>query len=188
MATGVMEKGRLARGKAPRPDKVEMVQNLQNHFNETTSLVLFDYRGLNVSQMTNLRKQTRAAGVRLSVIKNALAERALEGTGFEQLRGRLIGSISIATTDGDPAVPARVLKDFVKEQSAGEIKGGVLDGRFLESDEVNALADLPSREVLLSRLIGALQSPVSGLPRILNGVVAQLINIVDAIARKKKEV
>ena len=186
MATAVVEKGRLATGKAPRDDKLEAIEALQNRFNESTSLVLFDYRGLCVSQMTALRRQTREAGVRLSVVKNSLAERAVEGTDFEELRGRLVGPISIVTTDGDPAVPAKILKDFVKGKSAGEIKGGVLDGRFLETAEVESLADLPSREVLLSMLLSALQAPVAGLPRVLNGVISQFINVVDAIAKKKE--
>ena len=181
MATAVVEKGRLATGKAPRDDKLEAIEALQNRFNESTSLVLFDYRGLSVSQMTALRRQTREAGVRLSVVKNSLAERAVEGTDFEELRGRLI-----VTTDGDPAAPAKILKDFVKGKSAGEIKGGVLDGRFLETAEVESLADLPSREVLLSMLLSALQAPVAGLPRVLNGVISQFINVVDAIAKKKE--
>ena len=186
MATAVVEKGRLARGKAPRDDKLEAIEALQNRFNESTSLVLFDYRGLSVSQMTALRRQTREAGVRLSVVKNTIAERAVEGTNFEELRGRLVGPISIVTTDGDPAAPAKILKDFVKGKSAGEIKGGVLDGRFLETAEVESLADLPSREVLLSMLLSALQAPVAGLPRVLNGVISQFINVVDAIAKKKE--
>ncbi len=186
MATAVVEKGRLATGKAPRDDKLEAIEALRNRFNECTSLVLFDYRGLSVSQMTALRRQTREAGVRLSVVKNTIAERAVEGTDFEELRGRLVGPISIVTTDGDPAAPAKILKDFVKGKSAGEIKGGVLDGRFLETAEVESLADLPSREVLLSMLLSALQAPVAGLPRVLNGVISQFINVVDAIAKKKE--
>ncbi len=186
MATAVVEKGRLATGKAPRDDKLEAIEALQNRFNECTSLVLFDYRGLSVSQMTALRRQTREAGVRLSVVKNTIAERAVEGTVFEELRGRLVGPISIVTTDGDPAAPAKILKDFVKGKSAGEIKGGVLDGRFLETAEVESLADLPSREVLLSMVLSALQAPVAGLPRVLNGVISQFINVVDAIAKKKE--
>ena len=188
MATGVVEKGRLATGKAPRADKVEAIEVLHDRFNESTSLVLFDYRGLSVSQMTALRRQTRASGVRLSVIKNSLAEHAIEGTSFEELRGRLVGPVSIATTDGDPSVPAKILKDFTKKESAGAIKGGVLDGRFLESAEVEALAELPSREVLLSMLLATLQAPVAGLPRVLNGVITQLVNVVDAIAKKKEKV
>ncbi len=186
MAAGVAEKGRLAAGKAPRADKVEAIEALRKRFGETASLVLFDYRGLSVAQMTALRKRTREAGVRFSVIKNALAERAIEGRGFEALRGRLVGPVSIATTDGDPAVPAKVLKEFVKGESVGAIRGGVLDGGFLEIAEVEALADLPPREALLARLLGALQGPVAGLPRTLNGVLGQLVNVMDAIAKKKE--
>lgn len=188
MAASVAEKGRMAAGKAPRADKAQAVEALRSHFDETTSLVLFDYRGLSVSQMTALRKQTREAGVRLSVVKNTLAERAIEGTGFGELRGKFVGPISIATTAGDPAAPAKILRDFTKKESAGEIRGGVLDGRFLETAEVETLADLPSREALLSTLLGTLQAPVAGLPRVLNGVLAQLVNVLDAVAKKKEEV
>ena len=79
-----------------------------------------------------------------------------------------------------------MLKEFVKGESVGAIRGGVLDGGFLESAEVEALADLPPREALLARLLGALQGPVAGLPRTLNGVLGQLVNVMDAIAKKKE--
>jgi len=187
MSTQVAEKGRLAHGKGPRPDKVEKLESLQQRLAETSSMVLFDYRGLSVAQMTALRRRTREAGVSLSVIKNSLLARAIEGTPFEALRGRVTGPVSIATTSGDPAVPAKILKTFAKETSAGQITCGVMDGRLLETPDVEALADLPSRDVLLGRLLGTLQAPVAGLPRVLNGVATKLLYALQAIANQKEK-
>ncbi len=187
MAASVAEKGRMAAGKAPRADKAEAVEALRNHFDETTSLVLFDYRGLSVSQMTALRKRTREAGVRLSVVKNTLAERAIEGTGFGELRGKFVGPLSIATTDGDPSTPAKILKEFTKKESAGEIRGGVLDGRFLETAEVETLADLPLARGAALAAAGRPAGARGGPARVLNGVLAQFVNVLDAVAKKREE-
>ena len=185
MATAVVEKGRLAAGKAPRDDKLEAIEALQTRFHETTSLVLFDYRGLSVAQMTALRRQTREAGVRLSVVKNSLTERAVEGTDFEELRGRLVGPISIVTTTATPRRRRRYSKTSSREspparsraasgrQIPGNRRGGVARGL--------ALARSAALDVAI-RIAG----PCRGSARVLNGVISQLINVVDAIAKKKE--
>jgi len=182
------KKGRLAEGKEPRADKVAKVQVLRDRLSRTSSVVLFDYRGLNVAQMTDLRRRTRQAGVDLSVVKNTLLRRAVEGTPFEVVGERCTGPVSIATATGDPATPAKVLKSFLKEVSVGQITGGVLDGRFLETREIEALADLPSREVLLSRFLATLQAPVAGLPRLLNALLTRPLYLLQAIAKEKEKV
>lgn len=193
MATAV-KKGRLAGGLAPRPEKVEKLDALRAQLEKSSSMVLFDFRGLTVAQMTDLRRRSREAGVELAVIKNTLLNRAVEGTPFEAVRPKLAGPVSIATTAGDPAVPAKVLKTFLKGLSAGkglpagQIRGGaMLDGRFLEPAEIEAIADLPSREVLLSQILGALNGVVAGLPRVLNALLQKPLYALQAIAKSKEK-
>ncbi len=187
MSAQVLEKGRRAKGLEPLPVKVRAVETLREKLSASSSVVLFNFRGLDVSQMTKLRRQTREAGVDLFVVKNSLFERAIEGTPYEVIRESVEGPISIATTSGDPSAPAKVLSDFLKEADSGKILGGALDGRFLEDSEVKELASLPPREVLLSRLVGALQAPVAGLPRVLSGVLVSLLNVLQAVAKNKEE-
>jgi len=187
MATAV-KKGRLAGGLAPRPEKVEKLGVLRAKLEKSSSVVLFDFRGLTVAQMTTLRRRGREAGVELSVIKNTLLNRAVEGTPFEVVRAKLNGPVSIATTAGDPAVPAKVLKTFLKGLPAGQIRGGaMLDGKFLEPAEIEAIADLPSREVLLSQMLGALNGVVAGLPRVLNALLRKPLYALQAIAKSKEK-
>lgn len=186
MSPEVAEKGRQATGKGPHSDKVAKVDSLRKRMEETSSAILFDYRGLSVSQMTDLRRRSREAGVELSVVKNNLLHRAVEGTLFDPLQARLDGPVSLATTTGDPSAPAKVLSDFVKEVSIGQITGGVLDGKFLEEPQIKALADLPPREVLIAQILGVFDSQVAALPRLLNAVVTKLLYALQAIAKQKE--
>ncbi len=186
MSTVVVEKGRQATGKGPHPDKVAKVEALREKLAGVSAVVLFDYRGLSVTQMTTLRRESREVGVELSVVKNSLLHRAVEGTSFESIQAHLKGPVSLATTTGEPSAPAKVLNDFIKKASIGQITGGVLDGKFLEVDEVKALGDLPSREVLLGQIVGILDSQVAALPRLLNAITTKLLYAFQAIAKKKE--
>lgn len=187
MSTQTVKKGRSAGGSEPRPEKVEKVQALRKQLEKCSSMVLLDFRGLTVAQMTDLRRRSRAAGVNLAVVKNTLLRQAVEGTPFEVVRPRLSGPVSIATTTGDPAVPAKVLKGFLKGAPQGQIRGGAMvDGKFLEVTEIESLADLPSREVLLAWMLGALNGVVAGLPRVLNAVLQKPLYAIQAIAKTKE--
>ena len=187
MATAV-KKGRAADGLKPRPEKVEKLEALRAQLKDCSSMVLFDFRGLTVAQMTDLRRRSREAGVELSVIKNTLLHRAVEGTPFEAVRPQLSGPVSIATTTGDPAIPAKVLKTFLKGLPQGKIRGGaMLDGKFLEVVEIEAIADLPSREVLLAQMLGVLNGVVAGLPRLLNALLQKPLYALQAIAKSKEK-
>ncbi|MEE9256757.1 MAG: 50S ribosomal protein L10 [bacterium] len=184
MSSRAAVKGRMTGGRPPRTEKTEKVEALRERFSRVSAVVLMDFRGLNVAQMTALRKRTREAGVQLSVVKNTLLHRAVEGTSFEALREGLSGPISIATTEGDPSIPARVLNDFLKGAPSGEIRGGVLDGKFLEPSGIKELAELPPREVLLGLVLATMQAPVAGLPRLLNAFLSKLVYVLRAIAKK----
>ena len=186
MSTVVAEKGRQTSGKGPRPDKVAKVEAMREKMANVSAAVLFDYRGLTVAQMTDLRQRSRDVGVELSVMKNNLLLRAVEGTEYESLRDHLTGPVSIAITTGEPSAPAKVLNDFVKKASVGQITGGVLAGKFLDVGESEALADLPSLEVLLGQVVGLMDSQVAALPRLLNAVLTKLLYALQAIANQKE--
>ncbi len=186
MSTVVAEKGRQASGKGPNPDKVAKVEAMREKMSDISAAVLFDYRGLSVAQMTTLRRRSREAGVELSVMKNNLLHRAVEGTAYESIQDHLKGPVSIATTTGEPSAPAKVLNDFVKEASVGQIAGGVLDGKFLDVGEIKALAELPPREVLLGQIVGLMDSQVAAFPRLLNAVLTKLLYALQAIANQKE--
>jgi large subunit ribosomal protein L10 len=186
MTTEVAEKGRAAAGRGPSEVKVEQVEAIREKMSGATAAILFDFRGLSVSQMTVLRRKTREAGVNLSVVKNNLLVRAVEGTSFEPIRDHLEGLVSVATTQGDPAAPAKVLNDFLKESGGGKINGGVVEGVFLDEEKIKALAELPPREVLLGMLAGVMDAQVASLPRVLNAVITKLLYAVQAIAKKKE--
>ena len=186
MSTEVAEKGRKAAGSGPNPQKVAQVEQIREKMADASSAILFDFRGLTVMQMTDLRRKTREAGVDLSVVKNNLLHRAIEGTSFEVMQEHLDGPVSMAISRGDPAVPAKVLNDFVKEVRAGKISGGVVEGEFLDEDKIKVLAELPPREAILGQLVGVMDAQVASLPRVLNAVLTKLLYAIQAIAKQKE--
>ena len=186
MSTDVAEKGGAATDKGPNEQKVAQVEIIREKMADATAAILFDFRGLSVSQMTVLRSKTREAGVELTVMKNNLLDRAIDGTSFDSLREHLKGPISLAIAKGDPVAPAKVLNDFLKDAEGGKINGGVVEGDFLDESQIKALADLPSREALLGQLVGVMDAQVASLPRVLNAVLTRLVFAVQAIAKKKE--
>ena len=141
-------------------EKQEAVAAVAAKISESSSTIIADYRGLNVSQVTELRKQLREAGVEFQVLKNSIVRRATEGTDLEGLNSILTGPTAVAFSKEDAVVPAKILNNFAKANDALKLKGGVVEGRVVSMEEVKALAELPSREGLLSMLLSVLQAPV----------------------------
>lgn len=139
--------------------KQQEVDAIATKLRESTSTVVADYRGLNVAQVTLLRKQLREAGVEFQVLKNSLVSRAAASAELSELDSVLTGPTAVAFGT-DAVAPAKILSDFAKKNDALKIKGGIVDGRFYDAAQVKALADLPSREGLLSMLLSVLQAPV----------------------------
>lgn len=133
--------------------------------------VLVDYRGLTVEQDTNLRSKLRENGVKYSVLKNTLLRFALDDAGLKELDPILHGPTALATSADDAVAPAKVLVDFAKENEALEIKAGFVNGNVISIDEVKAYASIPSKEVLIAKILGSLQSPVGALARTLQAIV-----------------
>ena len=153
--------------------KQPIVDEISGVINGAQSVVVVDYRGLTVSEDTQLRKQLREAGVSYKVYKNTLVSRAVEGTEFESLRDVLEGPSAFAVSTEDATAPARILAKFAKTAPALEIKAGVVEGTYYDAEGMKAIASVPSREELLSKLLGSLQSPITNLARVLNQIAEQ---------------
>lgn len=150
--------------------KQPIVDEIKGHITDAATAVLVDYRGLTVEQDTRLRKELREAGVVYKVYKNTLMKRAFEGTDFAQLNDLLDGPSAIAISKEDATAPARILAKYVKEVETLEFKGAVVEGTFYDVNGIKALASIPSREELISKLLGSLQSPITNFARVLNQI------------------
>lgn len=165
--------------------KLETVAAVKEKLAETQSLVVADYRGLSVQKMTELRAKLRDEGVELKVIKNRLAKIALKESGMDPMDDFLKGMTTIAFGMKDPVSPAKVLAEFAKDNEQLRIIGGQMENRVLDVEGINELAKLPSREVLLSRMLGSLTSPISKVAYGLNQTVAKVVYAIDAVGRQK---
>jgi large subunit ribosomal protein L10 len=143
--------------------KQQVVSEISAKLRESKSTIVVDYRGLTVSEVTELRKQLREAGVEFKVYKNSLTRRAAEQAELAGLNDVLVGPNAVAFSTEDVVAPAKVLNDFAKKHEALEIKAGVIEGNIATAEEVKALAELPSREGLLSMLLSVLQAPIRNL-------------------------
>lgn len=148
--------------------KQPIVAEIAEGIKDASSVVLVDYRGLTVAQDTELRKALRKAGVTYKVYKNTMMNFAFKGTDFEALAPYLEGPSAMAYSAEDATAPARVLAQFAKTAKALEIKGGVVEGVAYDAKGIQAIADIPSREVLISRLLGSMQSPITNFARVMN--------------------
>lgn len=150
--------------------KQPIVDEIKSKVEGAATVVLVDYRGLTVEEDTKLRKGLREAGCEYKVYKNTLMKRAFEGTDFAQLEDLLDGPSAIAISKEDATAPIRVLSKIAKEAEALEFKGAIVEGDFYDVDGIKSLASIPSREELISKLLGSLQSPITNLARVLNQI------------------
>ena len=153
--------------------KQPIVQAIAEEIKDAQSVVLVDYRGLTVAQDTELRKQLREAGIVYKVYKNTMMKRAFEGTECEALESCLEGPSAIAISKDDATAPARILCKFAKDAPALELKGGVVEGTAYDVAGLTELSKIPSREELLSKLLGSLQSPISNFARVIKQIAEQ---------------
>lgn len=166
--------------------KQEIVAEINQAANSALAAVVSDYRGLTVSQMTQLRAKARESGVYLKVIRNTLARRAVAGTEFECLADALVGPTLLAFSQEDPGSAARLLKDYAKLFEALEIKAFSVGGRKYGPEEIDRLAKLPTRDEALSLLMAVMLAPVTKLARTLNEVPGKLVRTIAAIKDQKQ--
>jgi large subunit ribosomal protein L10 len=169
-----------------RDEKVQKVKELTEKIQSSSVLLLADYRGLTVAEARELRNEMREAGANFEVIKNSLMERAADGASVEGLKQYLDGPTAVAFCEGEGMEPAKVLTKYAKEFKPLEIKGGILDGAAVDIDKIKFLASLPSREVLLGQLAGALQGPIRGLATVCAGPVRGLVTVLQRVQEQKE--
>lgn len=150
--------------------KQPVVQEISELLNGAASAVVVDYRGLTVDQDTQLRKNLREAGVAYKVYKNTMIRFATKGTEFEGLDSYLEGPTALAVSKDDATAPARILQNFAKTAPALELKAGVVEGTAYDTDGIKLIAEIPSRDELLGRLLGSIKSPISNFARVLNQI------------------
>lgn len=148
--------------------KQPIVEEISANIKDAQSVVLVDYRGLTVEQDTQLRKNLREAGVVYKVYKNTFMTRAFKDTAFESLTQYLEGPSAVAISTDDATAPARLLSEFAKKADKLEIKAGVVEGTMYDAKGIASIASIPSRDVLISRLLGSLQSPITNFARVMN--------------------
>ncbi|ROR01743.1 50S ribosomal protein L10 [Desulfosoma caldarium] len=169
-----------------RVKKEQLVAELHEKLQRATAAILTDFRGLSVAEITELRDNLAQQGVEFKVVKNTLMRIAAKGTGAEVLEPLLQGTNAVAIAYDDPTVSAKILKAFGKTNDKFQVKGGVLGTRELTVQDVLALADLPSREELLAKLLGTLHAVPTALVRVLGGVPRAFVGVLAAIQREKE--
>jgi len=170
-----------------RADKVVEMQALEAAFKGSDSAILVDYKGMNVPQVTELRRQLRTAKASYKVVKNTIARRALKGTPFESLDKFFAGTTAIAFTSTDPVALAKTLTTFGKTTPTLQIKAGVVQGKAIKPAEVTDLASLPGKPELYARLLGTMNAPMVQLVTVLSAVPRDLMNVLVAAEKKRTE-
>ncbi len=168
-----------------RTGKEQVIAELAGKLAASKAAFLADYRGLNVDQVNKLRGELRGVSVDYQVVKNTLLKLASKDTGAECLHEFLEGPTAIAIATDDPVGPAKVLSEFAKANPKFELKAAALDGKLLSVADINALAELPSREVLLAKVLGSINAPASNFVGVLAAIPRSLVQVLGAIQEKK---
>lgn len=167
-------------------EKKRITKDLNERFTKAAVVFVTDYKGLDVAAINDLRRKLTKEEVEYQVAKNSLLIRAAEGTDVDLLKDLFKGPNAVALSYGDPVSPAKVLTDFAKNNDVFEIKAGVMDGAVLDSNQIKALADLPSREVLLGMFVATLNSVPTGFVRTLAEIPRQLLTVLQAVKDQKQ--
>ena len=168
-------------------EKQIIVDALVEKMKNASAGVLVDYKGITVANDTKLRRELRSAGVEYNVIKNTMLHLATERLGYQALDSHLNGTTALAISPTDPVAAAKVLTKYAKKNENFKIKAGFVEGKVINREEVSSLAELPPREVLIAKVLGGFNAPLSGLVNVLNGNLRGLVVALNAIAEKKSQ-
>lgn len=166
--------------------KEKMLEEVTAELKNSELVIVTDYRGLNVKAISALRSKLRDQQCSYRVTKNTMNRLACRQAGVEEIEGLFEGPTAIAYSNADPVASAKVFNEFAKENEALVVKGGLLSGQLLDPAGIKALGDIPPREVLLSRVVGGFQAPISGLAGVLHATLRQLVYTVDAVRQQKE--
>jgi len=170
-----------------RPEKIAIMQEITDRLRDADSAFLMGYGGLTVTELYELRQALQPVGGRALVAKNTMLGKAAEQLGWEDLSALLTGPTAVVTGKGDPSELAKALVAFVKAHEKAAVKGGCLDGRVLQAEDVDALSTLPPREVMLSMLVGTVAAPMTQLVGVFNQKLLSLLYVLKAVEAKKSQ-
>ena len=181
MSSEKISKNRLA--------KQETVAQIKERFKNSKSVILVDYRGVNVAQVTELRTQFRKAGVEYVVLKNTLVQRAVDELGIKGMESYLTGPSAFAFGVSDPVAPAKVLTEFIQKTKSEHLvpKAGYLDGAVFGPAGIKSLAELPPKEVLIARMMGSMNAPITNFVGVLSSILRSVVFAIDAVRKQKEE-
>lgn len=167
-------------------EKQTRVAEMKDKLSRSKGLVLADYRGISVALDTKLRRKMREAGVEYRVTKNSYTRIAAQELGIEGMDEYLVGPIAVAISYEDAIAPAKILAEFAKENKVLDLKAGLLDGKVIDANSVKNLASLPSREVLLAKLMGSMNAPLTGFVNVAQGTITGFVRALDAVRAQKE--
>jgi large subunit ribosomal protein L10 len=170
-----------------RQNKEQLLADYEGGLAKAPHAFLVGYQGISVPQVTELRARLRANGGEYIVVKNTLALRAIDSTALDQLKEHFVGATAVVYTQTDPVVIAKTLTDFVKEAPALKFKAGLVEGRAVPADQIKEIAQLPSRNELLAKLLFLLQSPIVRFARVLNAIPQSFVIVLDEVRKQKEE-
>ena len=167
-------------------EKQKVIEEIKGKVEEAQSVVLVDYRGLNVEELTELRSKYREVGVEYKVYKNTMMRFAFKDAGYEDFNEYLTGPNAVAFGFEDQVQAAKITHEFSKDHEKLEIKAGIVDGKIIGIEEVKSLASLPSKEVLIAQALGGLNAPITGFANVLQGNIRNLVYALDAIRQQQE--
>jgi large subunit ribosomal protein L10 len=171
----------------PNAEKIKKVEELSSLFQKAKSAVLADYQGIDAPELTRLRRHMRAQSVDFRVVKNTLARQAAKNTSFELLDDGFKGPVSLVVSFDDPVAPAKALADFAKTggEKNPKVLCGVVEGKMVSADQLKAIADLPSKEVLVSQMLAVFNGPATSFAGVFASLLRKLVGTLDAVKEKK---
>jgi len=169
----------------PKQEKIDLVSQLSEQVKQSSALLMTDYRGLTVKEITEIRKSLRSTGAQYAVVKNTLFHLATKDVVEEGISELLAGPTAVVFVQNDAVGAAKALSDFAKTHKELEIKGGYMEGKVLNAAQIVALSKIPPREVLISQMLGAFQSPIAGFVGTLQGVLSEFVFTLQAVGDKK---